>query len=124
MVGIILVAHAPLASAMKQVAEHIIGPLPELVALDIGAQADVEQMRQALADKVIAVNEGQGVVIVTDIYGGAPSNIALSLQSDAVRVISGMNVPMLVKLVRQSQKSLDEAVLAATEAGVDFILNA
>ena len=123
MLGIVLVAHSPLADTMKQVVEHIVGDLPDLCVVDVKPEDDAEQKRQEIADKVIQANEGEGVIVVTDIYGGVPSNLALSLKADQVRVMSGMNVPMLVKLVRMRDKGLDEAVKAAQDIGVEFILN-
>ena len=124
MLGIVLAAHYPLADSMKQVLEHIVGPMPDIVVVNVPESVDTEVLRQELADKIISVNEGQGVVVVTDIYGGVPSNLAVSLSGKTVRVISGMNVPMLVKLVRLREKGLDEAVHEAVQAGATFILQA
>lgn len=124
MLGIVLAAHYPLADSMKQVLEHIVGPMPDIAVVNVPESVDTEVLRQELADKIISVNEGQGVVVVTDIYGGVPSNLAVSLSGKTVRVISGMNVPMLVKLVRLREKGLDEALHEAVQAGAAFILQA
>ena len=123
MLGIVLVAHAPLAEGMKIVAEHVVGSLPDVQVVDVCDGADIEKARQEIADKVIQANEGEGVVIATDILGGVPSNLALSLKSDTVRVISGLNVPMLIKLLRLRNKDLKTAVSEAMEAGAQFILD-
>lgn len=123
MLGIVLVAHAPLAESMRTVAEHVVGSLPDVQTVDVTEGIDIEKIRQEIADKVIQANEGEGVVIATDILGGVPSNLALSLKSDTVRVISGLNVPMLVKLLRLRNKDLDTAVSEAMEAGAQFILD-
>ena len=123
MLGVVLVAHKPLANSMKQVAEHIVGTLPDVQVVDVAPDADTEVVRQEIADKVIQANEGTGVVVATDILGGVPSNLALSLKSDTVRVISGLNVPMLIKLLRLRDKDLDTAVSEALDTGTQFILN-
>ena len=123
MLGIVLVAHAPLATSMKIVAEHIVGELPDLQVVDVTAKADAEKMRQEIADKVIAANEGDGVVVATDILGGLPSNLALSLKSEIVREISGLNVPMLIKLLRLRSENLNTAVSEAMDVGSQFILD-
>jgi len=123
MLGIVLVAHEPLAASMKQVAEHIVGSVSDVQVVDVAPDADVECVRQELADKVIQVNEGDGVVIATDILGGVPSNLALSLKSDVIHVVSGLNVPMLIKLLRLRNKDIKTAVSEALDTGTQFILN-
>ena len=110
MLGIVLVAHNDLAEAMKSVAEHVTGPLPDLLCVSVKANDDIE-------------DKGKGVVLLTDMFGGTPSNLAISLiEEGKVEVVSGMNIPMLVKLIRMRKKGLSEAILACAESGQHYIM--
>ena len=122
MLGIVIVAHGGFAREMKRIIEHLTGPQPDILCVGIEPNDDVELKRQEVADKVIQSNQGEGVVIVTDMYGGTPSNLALSLMDHKqIEVISGVNVPGLVKLVRERNRSLTEAVHIAIEAGCRYM---
>ena len=121
MLGVVLVAHGDFAESMKSVASHIVGEVSDIQTVRVDADSAIEQKRQEIADKIISANEGDGVVVLTDIYGGVPSNLSISLKSKEVAVLSGMNVPMLVKLLRMREKPLKEAVDAAIQAGISFI---
>ena len=123
MLGIVLVAHNDLAEAMKSVAEHVAGPLNDVLCVSVRANDDIEEKRNEIASKIGQVDKGKGVVLLTDMFGGTPSNLAISLmQEGRIEVISGMNIPMLVKLVRMRRKSLSEAILAAAESGQHYIM--
>ena len=123
MLGIVLVAHNDLAEAMKSVTEHVAGPLNDVLCVSVKADDDIEEKRNEIANKIEQVDKGKGVVLLTDMFGGTPSNLAISLmQEGRIEVISGMNIPMLVKLVRMRRKSLSEAILAAAESGQHYIM--
>ena len=123
MLGIILVAHNHLAEAIKSVAEHVAGPLPDILCVNVAPDDDIEQKRAEIAKKITQANKGKGVVLLTDMFGGTPSNLAISLmEEDKVEVISGMNLPMLVKLVRMRKKTLSEAVKISADSGQHYIM--
>ena len=123
MLGIVLVAHNDLAEAMKSVAEHVAGPLPDVACISVKVDDDIEEKRAEIAKKIAVANKGKGVVLLTDMFGGTPSNLAISLiEEGKVEVISGMNVPMLVKLIRMRKKTLSEAILSAAESGQHYIM--
>ena len=91
--------------------------------MSVRADDDIEEKRNEIANKIEQVDKGKGVVLLTDMFGGTPSNLAISLmQEGRIEVISGMNIPMLVKLVRMRRKSLSEAILAAAESGQHYIM--
>lgn len=123
MIGLVLVAHADLASEFRKVVEHVMGPQEAFETLDIGAEDDTDSKRQELATKITSVDKGEGVLVLTDMFGGTPSNLAISfLTRDNLEVIAGMNIPMLVKLVSVRQTMpLCEAAAAAQEAAKSYI---
>ena len=122
MLGIVIVAHGGVAREMKRILEHLTGAQPDVLCVAIEPNDDVEVKRQELADKIIQANQGEGVVIATDMYGGTPSNLALSLMSQGnIEVISGINIPAMVKLVRERKRPLTEAVRVAVEAGCKYM---
>lgn len=123
MIGLVLVTHGKLASEFIAAMEHVVGPQPNCVAVCIGPDDDMELRRQEIIDSVQAVEKGSGVVILTDMFGGTPSNLAISvLDQGRVEVIAGINLPMLIKLaqVRDCER-LATAVLQAQEAGRKYI---
>ena len=123
MLGIVLVAHNDLAESMKRVVEHVVGPLPEVACISVLPEDDIDTKRKEIQKAVRKVNKKKGAVIVTDMFGGTPSNLAISLMEEGkVEVISGMNLPMLVKLVRMRKKSLNEAIRNAAESGQYYII--
>lgn len=122
MLGIVLVSHGKLAEEMLRVAEHVVGPQTGIECVGIANDDDVELKRHEILEKTSAVDTGDGVVVITDMFGGTPSNLALSIMEERnVEIISGMNLPMLVKLVRQRAEPMAEAVVAAQEAGRRYI---
>lgn len=118
MIGIVLVTHGRLAEEFRHALEHVVGPQSHLATISIGADDDMEQRRRDIIDAVAAVDDGSGIIILTDMFGGTPSNLAISvMEPGRVEVIAGMNLPMLIKLsgVRQRddmKSALDEAQTA------------
>ena len=123
MIGIVIVTHGRLAAEFLSAMEHIVGPQSHIKAICIGAQDDVEQRRNEITAAIAAVDLGSGVVLVTDMFGGTPCNLALThLQKGKVEVLAGANLPSLIKLVSVRNKlSLDAAVREAIEAGRKYM---
>jgi PTS system mannose-specific IIA component len=123
MIGIIVVTHGALGTELIAVAEHVVGRQQALITIPIGPEDDIERRRNEIIAKVAEVDDGAGVAILTDMFGGTPSNLAISvMQPGKVEVIAGVNVPMLIKLisVRNSMQLLN-AVMTAQEAGRKYI---
>ncbi len=123
MIGIVIIAHAGLATEFRAALEHVVGPQSQFEALSIGPEDDVEQRRRQLIEIVRAVNGGDGVVILTDMFGGTPSNLAISVMEDTgAEVLAGVNLPMLIRLASvRKDKSLAQAVALAKDAGRKYI---
>ncbi|MEN3953335.1 PTS sugar transporter subunit IIA [Iodidimonas sp. SYSU 1G8] len=123
MIGLVLVTHGRLAEEFVAAMEHVVGPQKQVRAISIGPEDDMEQRRKDILDAVASVDSGKGVVLLTDMFGGTPSNLAISIMDKAkVEVIAGINLPMLIKLasVRLSC-SLEDAVASAQESGRKYI---
>ena len=123
MIGMVLVTHGRLAAEFVAALEHIVGPQQAIAAICIGPDDDMEQRRREILESVARVENGDGVVLLTDMFGGTPSNLAISVMDRAkIEVIAGINLPMLIKLasLRQNEK-LERAVLGAQEAGRKYI---
>jgi PTS system mannose-specific IIA component len=123
MIGLVLVTHGRLAEEFVAAMEHVVGPQRQVRAISIGPDDDMEKRRKDILDAVAAVDSGKGVVLLTDMFGGTPSNLAISIMDKAkVEVIAGINLPMLIKLasVRVSS-SLEDAVASAQESGRKYI---
>ncbi|KAF0110497.1 MAG: PTS system mannose-specific IIA component [Rhodospirillaceae bacterium] len=123
MIGMILVTHGRLAEELIAAMEHVVGPQPGVVAVCIGPDDDMEQRRLDILESVATVDDGAGVVVLTDMFGGTPSNLAISIMDKAkVEVIAGVNLPMLIKLASvRSVEPLSVAVTSAQEAGRKYI---
>ena len=123
MIGIVIVTHGRLAVEFLSAMEHIVGPQSHVKTICIAAQDDVEQRRNDITAAIAAVDLGRGVVLVTDMFGGTPCNLALThLQKGKVEVLAGANLPSLIKLVSVRNKlSLDAAVREAIEAGRKYM---
>jgi mannose PTS system EIIA component len=123
MIGIVVVSHGRLADEFVAAAEHVLGPQQQMRAVAIGPNDDMEEKRSDIIEAVRAVEGGDGVVILTDMFGGTPSNLAISVINQVkTEVIAGVNLPMLIKLAEvRSKVSLPEAALAAQEAGRRYI---
>jgi PTS system mannose-specific IIA component len=123
MIGLVLVTHGRLAVEFVHALEHVVGPQQNITAICIGPEDDMERRRQDIIDAVTAADEGAGVVLLTDMFGGTPSNLAISvLDKGQVEVIAGINLPMLIKLTGlRSSATLSEAVTQAQLAGRKYI---
>jgi mannose PTS system EIIA component len=123
MIGMVLVTHGRLAAEFIAALEHVVGPQRNVAAVCIGPDDDMEQRRKEIMESVERVDDGGGVVVLTDMFGGTPSNLAISIMDKgAIEVIAGVNLPMLIKLasVRSTDK-LPDAVGKAREAGRRYI---
>lgn len=123
LIGLVLVTHGRLSLEFIVAMEHVVGKQQNIAAICIGPHDDMEQRRAEIADAVKQVDTGKGVIILTDLFGGTPSNLAISLlESGKVEVIAGVNLPMLIRL-EGARKSMDvkSAVTAAREAGQKYI---
>ena len=123
MIGLVIVTHGRLAQEFVYAMEHVVGPQAAVEAICIGPEDDMEKRRQDILAACGRVEQGQGVVLLTDMFGGTPSNLAISVMDRArIEVIAGVNLPMLIKLasLRQSE-SLERTVLGAQEAGRKYI---
>jgi PTS system mannose-specific IIA component len=123
MIGLVLVTHGQLASEFIRAMEHVVGPQEQIEAICIGPEDDMEARRNDIAEALDRVDAGQGVIILTDLFGGTPSNLAISLMKlDQVEVIAGVNLPMLIRLEgARKTMAVKEAVAAAREAGRKYI---
>ena len=123
MIGMILVSHGHLAEEMKAVLEHIVGKQDAVETVGIFSDDDMEQSRAEIQEKIKQVDSGDGVIILTDMFGGTPSNLAISVMEQAnIEVIAGVNLPMLIKLAQlRTSLPLKEASEGAQEAGRKYI---
>ena len=123
MIGMVLVTHGHLATEFRSALEHVVGPQRDIETITIGPEDDMEQRRRDIVAAVANVDSGQGVVLLTDMFGGTPSNLAISVMDRArVEVVAGINLPMLIKLasVREGV-NLEQAVTQAQDAGRKYI---
>jgi len=123
MIGIVLVTHGRLAVEFRSALEHVVGPQTQIETVTIGPDDDVERRRNEILEAVKRVDVGDGVAILTDMFGGTPSNLSISVMNrPMVEVLAGINLPMLVKLAKvRSEYPLAEAVVQAQEAGRKYI---
>jgi len=123
MIGLVLVTHGHLADEFRAALEHVVGVQPQIATISIGPDDDMEQRRQDIISAIASVDSGSGVVLLTDMFGGTPSNLAISVMSGAhVEVLAGINLPMLIKLVSVRENStLEQAVIHAQDAGRKYI---
>jgi len=123
MIGLVLITHGALGDALRDIVEHVAGPQVALETIAVAPEADVTVLRPILVRKVAHVDDGTGVVVLTDIFGSTPSNLALSVRSPGhIEVVAGINVPMLVKLAKiRATRTLGECIDYATMAGRKYI---
>ncbi len=123
MIGMVLVTHGKLATEFIAALEHVVGPQTHVRAVCIGPDDDMEQRRKEILDSIAEVDDGAGAVLLTDMFGGTPSNLAISVMENAkVEVIAGINLPMLIKLVSmRGDDDLAATVTAAQDAGRKYI---
>ena len=123
MIGLVLVTHGRLADEFVAAMEHVVGPQENVCPICIGPDDDMEKRRKDIMQAVEDVDTGDGVILLTDMFGGTPSNLAISIMDKAnVEVIAGVNLPMLIHLVQvRSDLTLQEAAHAAADAGQRYI---
>ena len=122
MIGLVLVTHGQLAQEFHLAMEHVVGAQTAVETVAIGPDDDMEQRRQDILDAVARVNDGAGVVVMTDMFGGTPSNLAISIMEPGlIEVVAGMNLPMLIKFASVRDGDLATALDKATEAGRRYI---
>ncbi len=123
MIGLVLVTHGRLAAEFVTAMEHVVGPQERIESICIGPDDDMEARRADIAKAVAAVDDGTGVILLTDLFGGTPSNLAISLMEPGrVEVIAGINLPMLIRLEgARKMMQVKAAVAAAREAGRKYI---
>ena len=125
MLGIVLVTHGNLATEFIAAAEHVVGRQPNMIAVCIGEDDDMEKRREDILQAAISVGEGGGTIILTDMFGGTPSNLAISVMDKAkAEVVAGINLPMLIKLAPEQYRrdnDMKTAITAAHEAGKKYI---
>jgi PTS system mannose-specific IIA component len=123
MIGLILVTHGNLAEEFVHAMEHVVGDQSDVATVCIGPNDDMERRRNEIAEAIVKVDTGEGVIILTDLFGGTPSNLAISLmQAGKVEVIAGINLPMLIRLAKaRSCMPVRDAVAAARDAGRNYI---
>lgn len=123
MIGLILVTHGRLAEHFVEAMEHVVGGQEAIATICIGPSDDMEQRRQEIADAIAQVDTGSGAIILTDLFGGTPSNLAISLlDAGRIEVIAGINLPMLIRLAgARKAMGVVEAVQAAQAAGRNYI---
>lgn len=123
MIGMVLVTHGELAKEFRAALEHVVGAQENLATICIGPDDDMEKRREDIVDAIVKVDTGDGVALLTDMFGGTPSNLAISLlEKDKVEVVAGINLPMLIKLASiRDNEPLNVAVLEARDAARKYI---
>jgi PTS system mannose-specific IIA component len=123
MIGMVLVTHGHLATEFRAALEHVVGPQKQIATVSIGPEDDMELRRKEILAAVKQVDSGGGVVVLTDMFGGTPSNLAISIMNGGqVEVVAGINLPMLIKLASiRDVTSLEQAVMQAQDAGRKYI---
>ncbi len=122
MIGIVIVAHGGLAREFLATAEHVVGPQPAVETVAIQPDDNRSEKRELICDAADRVDRGAGVIVVTDMFGGSPSNLALpACRGHNRRILYGANMPMLIKLMKSRHKPMGEAVRLSLEAGRKYI---
>jgi PTS system mannose-specific IIA component len=123
MIGLVLVTHGRLADEFRAAMEHVVGPQPLVKTVCIGPEDDMEARRREIIEALGSVDAGSGVILLTDMFGGTPSNLAISVMTQRkVEVIAGVNLPMLIKLAGvRAKMGLNEAVREAKDAARKYI---
>lgn len=123
MIGMVLVTHGRLAAEFRSALEHVVGPQKQVEVITIDPEDDMERRRGDIVDAIHHVDTGEGVVLLTDMFGGTPSNLAISAMNGSnVEVVAGINLPMLIKLASvRAESPLADAVDQAQDAGRKYI---
>jgi PTS system mannose-specific IIA component len=121
-IGIVIVAHGGLAPELKRAAEHVVGRQAAMIAISVGPEDDRAARTREICEAADAVDDGSGVVVVTDMFGGSPSNLSLmACVPDDRQIVYGANLPMLIKLAKSRRLGLADAVAGALDAGRKYI---
>ena len=123
MIGLVLVTHGKLAEEFRNALEHVVGPQKLLETVSIGPEDDMDQRRMDIIEAVSRAEDGQGVIILTDMFGGTPSNLSISVMDGGrIEVIAGVNLPMLIKLASvRTEGGMEKLLAEAQEAGRKYI---
>ena len=123
MIGLVLVTHGQLAKEFVAATEHVVGPQTQTLSICIGPDDDMELRRKNILEAIEKVNDGNGGIVLTDMFGGTPSNLAISVMNQLkVEVVAGMNLPMLIKLASvRHENNIEKAVASAQESGRKYI---
>lgn len=123
MIGLVLVAHGQLAHEFHAALEHVVGPQEQIVSVAIGPDDDMEARRVDIVAAIETVDSGSGVIVATDMFGGTPSNLAISVMDDQdIEVVAGINLPLLIKLAKlRIDQPISATVRDAAEAGRKYI---
>ena len=123
MIGMVLITHGNLADEFVGALEHVVGDQQQIATVCIGPDDDMEKRRKEIIQTIAKVDKGKGVILLTDMFGGTPSNLAISVMGKQnVEVIAGMNLPMLIKLATERKSStMADTVNSAKEAGRKYI---
>jgi PTS system mannose-specific IIA component len=123
MIGVVIVTHGNLACEFRAALEHVVGPQEQVETISIGPDDDLDARRADMLAALAKVDSGDGVVVLTDMFGGSPSNLAISaMEKPDVEVVAGVNLPMLVKLASvRGECALEDAISQAQEAGRKYI---
>ena len=124
MIGVVIVTHGRLAHEFRAALEHVVGPQEQLETISIGPDDDLDERRADMLSALARVDNGGGVVVLTDMFGGTPSNLAISaMERDNVEVIAGVNLPMLVRAFTYRTRDMDTMVKRAVSGGCDGVLH-
>jgi PTS system mannose-specific IIA component len=123
MIGLVLVTHGKLAEEFRHALEHVVGPQKAIETVSIGPEDDMDQRRLDIVEAVSRAESGHGVIILTDMFGGTPSNLSISVMDNGrIEVIAGVNLPMLIKLASvRSENDMEKALAESQEAGRKYI---
>ncbi|MEX3010860.1 PTS sugar transporter subunit IIA [Hoeflea sp. TYP-13] len=123
MIGLVLVTHGKLAEEFRNALEHVVGPQKLLETVSIGPEDDMDQRRMDIIEAVSKADDGEGVIILTDMFGGTPSNLSISVMDGGrTEVVAGVNLPMLIKLASvRTENDMEKALAEAQEAGRKYI---
>ena len=123
MIGVVLVSHANIAKEMVNVIQHIVGPQENIIPISIFPNDNIEKKRIEILESVKIVDKGKGVIVLTDMFGGTPSNLAISvMENERVEVVAGVNLPMLIKMMSlRDKKSIKDLIRISQESGRKYI---
>ncbi len=123
MIGVVLVSHANIAKEMLDVIQHIVGPQENFVSISIFPNDNMESKRKEILDSVKQVDSGKGVIVLTDMFGGTPSNLAISvMENEKIEVVAGVNLPMLIKMMSvREKKNIKDLIKISQESGRKYI---